>query len=179
MSANRTVPLIRVLLGVVVLLAASGPALAHLGAPTTPNAAPASPAPAPPPADAAVTPENPPADSPGLTPWIAAVVLLLAGLLLRRFSRRTLVLCLVLLLTLFAFENARHSVHHGFDAKQQGDPCTLAMASTHLSAVTVDGFVETSIILAAAGHATEPGRPPLPSRWLGPDQGRAPPAPAA
>jgi hypothetical protein len=179
MPATRTVALIGVLLAVVVLLAASGPALAHLGAPTTPNAAPASPAPATPPADAAVTPENPPADSPGLTPWIAAVVLLLAGLLLRRFSRRTLVLCLVLLLTLFAFENALHSVHHGFDAKQQGDPCTLAMASTHLSAVTVDGFVETSIILAAASHATEPGRPPLPSRWLGPDQGRAPPAQAA
>jgi len=178
MSANRTVALIGVLLAVVVLLAASGPALAHLGAPTTPNAAPASPAPGTPPADAAVAPESPPADSPGLTPWIAAVVLLLAGLLLRRFSRRTLVLSLVLLLTLFAFENALHSVHHGFDPKQ-ADACTLAMASTHLSAVTVDAVVETSIILAAAGHATQPGRAPLPARRLGPDQGRAPPAQAA
>ena len=179
MSANRTVALIGVLLAVVVLLAASGPALAHLGAPTTPNAAPASPAPGTPPADAAVAPESPPADSPGLTPWIAAVVLLLAGLLLRRFSRRTLVLSLVLLLTLFAFENALHSVHHGFDAKQQGDPCTLAMASTHLSAVTVDGVAEASIALAPAGHATQPAPAPLPARWLGPDQGRAPPAQAA
>jgi hypothetical protein len=179
MSANRTVALIGVLLAVVVLLAASGPALAHLGAPTTPNAAPASPAPGTPPADAAVAPESPPADSPGLTPWIAAVVLLLAGLLLRRFSRRTLVLSLVLLLTLFAFENALHSVHHGFDAKQQGDPCTLAMASTHLSAVTVDGIVETTIVLVATGHATPPSRSPLRTNWLGVDPGRAPPAQAA
>ncbi|MFI5376604.1 MAG: hypothetical protein ACHQ8D_18365 [Candidatus Rokuibacteriota bacterium] len=178
MSANRTIALIGVLLAVVVVLAAAAPALAHQGEPTTPTAAPASPAPAAPtpPAAAGVAPEDPPvSDSPGLTPWIAAVVLLLAGLLLRRFSRRTLVLCLVLLLTLFAFENALHSVHHGFDPKQ-ADACTLAMAATHLSAVTVDAVVETSIILAAAGHATEPGRAPLPARRLGPDQGRAPPA---
>jgi fumarate reductase subunit D len=102
----------------------------------------------------------------------------LAGLLLRRFSRRTLVLCLVLLLTIFAFENALHSVHHGFDAKQ-GDTCTLAMASTHLSAVTVDGIVETTIVLVATGHATPAGRSPLPANWLGADRGRAPPAQAA
>jgi hypothetical protein len=50
------------------------------------------------------------------------------------------------------------------------------MASTHLSAVTVDAVVETSIILAATGRATQPGRAPLPARRLGPDQGRAPPA---
>jgi hypothetical protein len=87
-------------------------------------------------------------------------------------------LCLVLLLTLFAFENALHSVHHGFDPKQ-ADACTLAMASTHLSAVAVDAAAEPSIILAAAGHATQPGRAPLPARRLGPDQGRAPPAQTA
>ena len=165
MPAIRTIALIGVLLAAVVVLAATRPALAHPQAATTPTAAPESPA-----------PEDPPAsDSPGLTPWIAAGVLLIAGLLLRRFSRRTLVLCLVLLLTLFAFENALHSVHHGFDSTQ-ADACTLAIASTHLSAVTVDTVVEPSIILAAAGHAPEPGRAPLPARRLGPDQGRAPPA---
>ena len=174
MPATRTIALIGVLLAAVVVLVATGPALAHPEAAATPTAAPGSPAPATPPADG--TPEDPPAsDSPGVTPWIAAGVLLIAGLLLRRFSRRTLVLCLVLLLTLFAFENAVHSVHHGFDPKQ-ADACTLAMASTHLSAVTVDAVVETSIILAATGHATQPGRAPLPARRLGSDQGRAPPA---
>lgn len=176
MPAPRTIALIGVLLAAVVVLAAAGPALAHPEAAAAPTAAPGAPAPATPPAAAAVTPEDPPvSDSPGLTPWIAAGVLLIAGLLLRRFSRRTMVLCLVLLLTLFAFENALHSVHHGFDPKQ-ADACTLAMASTHLSAVTVDAVVETSIILVATGRATQPGRAPLPARRLGPDQGRAPPA---
>lgn len=184
MSRNRTTAPIGVLLAVVAVLAAAGAALAHPGAPTMPTAAPAVPAPpaptpATPPKAAAVAPENPPAsDSPGLTPWIAAGVLLLAGVLLRRFSRRTRVLCLVLLLTLFAFENALHSVHHGFDP-EQANTCTLAMASTHLSAIAVGGVVETSIILAAVGHATLPVPSPLPARSLGPAPGRAPPAKAA
>lgn len=160
MSRNRTIALIGVLLAAVGVLAAT--AMAHPGAPTTPTAAPAPPAPeAPTPAAAAVVaPEDPPAsDSPGLTPWIAAGLLLLAGVLLRRFSRRsrrTLVLCLVLLLA-----------------------CTLAMASAQLSAVAVDGVVETPIVLAAAGHVTQPGRSPVPARGLRPDPGRGPPAKAA
>src|SRR5512137_3215210 len=100
MPAPRTIALIGVLLAAVVVLAAAGPALAHPEAAAAPTAAPGAPASATPPA-AAVTPEDPPvSDSPGLTPWIAAGVLLIAGLLLRRFSRRTMVLCLVLLLTL-------------------------------------------------------------------------------
>ena len=43
---------------------------------------------------------------------------MLAGVALRRRPRRTLVLCLALLLTLFAFENALHSVHHGLDDRR-------------------------------------------------------------
>jgi pyruvate/2-oxoglutarate dehydrogenase complex dihydrolipoamide acyltransferase (E2) component len=162
MSRNRTIALVGALLAAVGVLAAAAPAMAHPGAPTTPTAAPTPPAPeAPtPPAAAVVAPEDPPAsDSSGLTPWIAAGVLLLAGVLLRRFSRRsrrTLVLCLVLLLA-----------------------CTLAMASAQLSAVAVDGVVETPIVLAAAGHVIQPGRPPVPARGLRPDPGRAPPAKAA
>lgn len=177
MSANRTIGLIGVLLAVAVL-AAAGPAVAHPSAPivapaaSTPEAA--IPPVAPPPAPAVAAPS----DSAGLTPWIAAGAFVLAGLALRRRSRRILVLCLVLLLTLFAFENALHSVHHGLDAKQ-ADACTIAAASAHLSAVAVDGIVETSIILVAAGHAVEPDLSTLPARWLGPDRGRAPPAPAA
>ena len=111
-------------------------------------------------------------------PRAAAGVLLLAGLLLRRFSRRRLILCLVLLLTLFVVESALHSVHHGFDPAR-AEACSLAMASAHLSAVTVDGVVETSIILAAPGRATQPDPSPVPARVLGPDPGRAPPPPAA
>lgn len=181
MSANRTIVLIGVLLAAVALLvAAAVPAMAHPAASTVPAAAPAAPEPgaATPPAAPGASENPPPSDSPGLAPWIAAGVLLVAGVLLRRFSRRTLVLCLVLLLTLFAFENALHSVHHGLDPKQ-ADACTIAAASAHLSAVAVDGIVATSIVLVAALHAAEPDPSTLPARWLGPDQGRAPPAPAA
>ena len=177
MSANRTIALLGVLLVVALVAATTGPAQAHSEAPAATSAAPAAAAATAP--AAAGTPEAPPvSDSSGLTPWIAAGVLLLAGLLLRRFSRRTLILCLVLLLTLLAFEDALHSVHHGFDPKQ-ADVCTIAMASTHLSAVTVDTVVEPSIILAAVGHTPEPGRAPRPAHRPGPDQGRAPPAQTA
>jgi hypothetical protein len=182
MSANRTIVLIGVLLAAVALLAAAGPAMAHSSAPIiepvpqTPEAASAPGAPSPAPAVTA------PADSagfmPGLTAWIAAGALVVAGVALRRRPRRILVLCLALLLTLFAFENALHSVHHGLDPKQ-ADACTIAAASAHLSAVAVDGIVETSLVLAAAGHAAEPDPSTLSARWLGPDQGRAPPASAA
>ena len=178
MSANRTIVLIGVLLAAVALLAATGPAMAHSSASiiepvaSTAKASIPSVTPSPVPVVAAA------ADSSGFTPWIAAGALVLAGVALRRRPHRTLVLCLALLLTLFAFENALHSVHHGLDPKQ-ADACTIAAASAHLSAVAVDGIVATSIVLVAAGHAAEPDPSTLPARWLGPDQGRAPPAPAA
>jgi hypothetical protein len=177
MSANRTIVLIGALLAAVALLAATGPAMAHSSASIIEPAPRTAEVSIPP-----VTPSPPPlaaaADSSGFTPWIAAGGLVLAGVALRRRPRRTLVLCLALLLTLFAFENALHSVHHGLDPKQ-ADACTIAAASAHLSAVAVDGIVATSIVLVAAGHAAEPDPSTLPARWLGPDQGRAPPAPAA
>jgi hypothetical protein len=180
MPRNRTIALIGVLLAAVAPLAAPVPAMAHSAVPTVPAAAPASPEPgAVTPPEAAAASENPPAsDSPGLIPWIAAGGLLVAGLLLRRFSRRMLVLCLVLLLTFFAFENALHSVHHGFDPKQ-AEGCTLATASTQLPAVTVDGIGQTPVVLAAAGPAASPARSPLSARRLGREPGRAPPAPVA
>jgi len=182
MSANRTIVLIGVLLAAVALLAAAGPAMAHSSAPIiepVPQTSEAASAPgAPSPAPAVTTPADSAGFTPGLAPWIAAGALVVAGVALRRRPRRILVLCLALLLTLFAFENALHSVHHGLDPKQV-DACTIAAASAHLSAVAVDAIVETSIVLAAAGHAAEPDLSTLPARWLGPDQGRAPPAPAA
>ncbi|MGH7373260.1 MAG: hypothetical protein ACREJY_03450, partial [Candidatus Rokuibacteriota bacterium] len=89
-----------------------------------------------------------------------------------------LVLALILLLTIFAFENALHSVHHGFDAEQYAE-CTIVAASAHLSAVSVDGVVETSVVLALAGRTAEPDRSLPSSRPLGPDKGRAPPVPTA
>jgi hypothetical protein len=182
MSANRTIALIGVLLAAA-LLAAAGPAMAHpsapIVAPVPPTPEAAIPSEAPPPAPVVTTSADlTPGLTPGLTPWIAAGALVLTGVALRRRPRRILVLCLVLLLTLFAFENALHSVHHGLDPKQ-ADACAIATASAHLSAVAVDAIVETSIVLVDAGHAAEPDLSTLPALWHGPDQGRAPPAPAA
>jgi fumarate reductase subunit D len=126
-------------------------------------------------APAAVTAPVPePAVIPG---WVFAAALILAVTAACRRPRRALAVALVLLLTIFAFENALHSVHHGFDASQY-DECTIAAASAHVSAVSVDGVVETAVILAV-GASTADVVPSLrPSRFLGRDQGRAPPAPS-
>lgn len=176
MSRSRTFALIGLLLAVLAALATPAPAVAH---PVTPVA----PTPDLPTADVAVAPAPAPADLRGpesavVPTWVIAGVLLLAVTTARRSPRRALVLALVLLLTIFAFENALHSVHHGFDAKQY-DECTIAAASAHLSAVSVDGVVETSVVLALAGRTAEPDLSLPSSRPLGPDQGRAPPFPAA
>jgi hypothetical protein len=83
-----------------------------------------------------------------------------------------------MLLALFAFEDALHSVHHGFDPKQ-AQTCTIAAASGHVSGVAVDGAVEASVTLPVIGQAVESGLASLPLHRLSPDQGRAPPAPLA
>jgi hypothetical protein len=167
---------IELLLAVFAALAATAPAAARTVTP--PAATPVAPTPdilaAPPPApDEIRGPE-----SAAVPAWIVAGVLLLAVTVARRRPRRAVVLALVLLLTIFAFENALHSVHHGFDGKQY-DECTIAAAAAHLSAVSVDGVVETSFVLAAAGRTAEPDLSAPSSRPLGPHQGRAPPVPAA
>jgi len=180
MSRSRTFALIGLLLAVFAALATATPAVAHTVTTVAPT-------PDLPTADVAVAPAPTPADtrdprrgpeSAGVLAWAVAGVLLLAITAARRFPRRAIVLALVLLLTIFAFENALHSVHHGFDAKQY-DECTIAAAAAHLSAVSADRVVETPVVLALAGHTAEPDLS-LPSRrLLGPDQGRAPPIPAA
>jgi hypothetical protein len=176
MSGSRTVALIGLLLAVLTALAIPIPAVAH----TVTSVAPARDLPT---ADVAVARAPAPADlrgpeSAGIPTWVIAGALLLAVTAARRAPRRALVLAIVLLLTIFAFENALHSVHHGFDANQY-DECTFAAASAHLSAVSVDGVVETSVVLALAGRTAEPDLPRPSSRPLGPDQGRAPPVPTA
>lgn len=168
MSRARTTALIGVLLAALAVLVSVAPAAAH---PVSSVAAPVEPTPS-----APSTPPPPSLES--IAPWVVAGALLLAATVACRRPRRLLVVALVLLLTVFAFENALHSVHHGFDAKPY-DECTIAAASAHLSAVSVDGVVETSVVLALAGRTAEPDLSLPSSRPLGPDQGRAPPFPAA
>ena len=175
MSSIRAIALIFGLLAAAALLVPAAPATAHESAPllapataaleiTVPVAAiPAS----------ASSPDT--SEPAGLTPWIVAGALALGGLALRRSPRRAVLIGLMLLLAVFAFEDALHSVHHGLDPKQ-AQTCTIAAASGHVSGVAVDGAIEASTILVAIGQPVEPDLTPLPLHRLAPDQGRAPPA---
>ncbi len=151
------------------LLAIAGPAAAHV---VFPAAAPAIlPAPDAPAAFPALTA----ALAPPSLAWYLPAVLVLAALTAWRGPRRVLVVTLALLLFLFAFENALHSVHHGFDPKQQ-EECTVAAASAHLAAVQVDDLGLSSAVLGVIGRTDTAPAVSTPTRFLSPDQGRAPPS---
>jgi hypothetical protein len=91
--------------------------------------------------------------------------------------RRVVVVALVLLLCVFAFEHAVHSVHHGFGPHQQAE-CTVAAASAQLAAVQVHDVGLWSPVLPVIGRAEIAPPPFVLTRPLSPDQGRAPPSPA-
>jgi hypothetical protein len=153
------------------LLALAGPAVAHVASPPTGPAEvllPMTEAPETIPAlTAAPTP-------PGL-PWYLPAALVLLVLTAWYRPRRALAVTLALLLCVFAFENALHSVHHGFDPQQQ-EECTVAAASAHLAAVQVDDPGLSSIVLPVVGRAEAAPPASTSTRFLSPDQGRAPPA---
>jgi hypothetical protein len=81
----------------------------------------------------------------------------------------------VLLLGVFAFENALHSVHHGFDQKE-AKSCAIATASAQLAATAVDSVTHVDLVPPPAGRSTESAPIRLVVRFQCPDQGRAPPA---
>jgi len=175
MSRPRSFALLGVLLAAVVVLLTTAPAAAHPLAPAVPLVATA----APPGPESTPTPaaiEVP--EAPTVSPWlvVGALLVLAAAVAARRRPRTVLIVALALFLAVFAFENALHSVHHGFDAKQSRE-CPIAAASAHLAAVAVDVVVESSVILAVAERTAEPERSPVAVRLLGPDQDRAPPVP--
>lgn len=179
MRRSGMASLVAVLLAALALLVATGPAVAH---PAT-NAPTSSPATTPPTIlePAVPPPVAAPSDAPDSTdlPPLAVAGALSLGLMavvMRRWPRQALAVSFVLLLTIFAFENALHSVHHGFDA-QQSDKCAIAAASAHLAAVPVDGVVETAFVLAVARTPAESELSSPAIRLLGPDQDRAPPLP--
>jgi hypothetical protein len=155
------------------ILAIAGPATAHSVSPA-PSAVVLPTAEAP-----AVIPVLSAAPTPPALPWYLAAALA-AALALAAASawhrpRRVLVVALVLLLCVFAFENALHSVHHGFDPQQQ-EECTVAAASTHLAAVEVDDVGLSSVALPIIGRAEATPPASTLARFLSPDQGRAPPS---
>jgi hypothetical protein len=155
---------------VLTLLALAGPAVAHVAGTTLtfPAAvlAPAEP-------DATVQFFSA-APTPPTLPWYLPAAVALVAVAARRRPRQAPAISLALVLGVFAFENALHSVHHGFDAKQQ-EECAVAAVSAQLSGVQVDSIavVSSAPIVGAAVTA-----PPVltPDRFLSPDQGRAPPS---
>ena len=113
-------------------------------------------------------------DSTSTFPLAVAGLLGLGVVVMRRWPRQAWVASFILLLTIFAFENALHSVHHGFDAKQS-EECAVAALSAHLAAVSVDRVVETAFIPVVAAAAGQPEVLSPVVRLLGSDQDRAPP----
>jgi len=82
----------------------------------------------------------------------------------------------VLLLCVFAFENALHSVHHGFD-QAEANGCAIAAASAQLAATTVDAVTGADLVSPPAEDQVLVSDPTGPTiRIACPDQGRAPPA---
>ena len=91
--------------------------------------------------------------------------------------RRALVIAIVLLLALFAFEDGIHSVHHLLDRSQA--KCAVAVAAAHLNATTADDGGVADVILPAPAVATEIAQPDPVALFPSPVQGRAPPIVAA
>jgi hypothetical protein len=155
------------------LLAIAGPAAAHVAAPPAPAAILAS-------TDAVtVVPVLGAAPAPPGLPWhlpaALGATLTLAAVAARHRPRRAVAVTLVLLLCVFAFENAVHSVHHAFDPQQQ-EECTVAAASAQLAAVQVDDLGLQFSVLPVIGRAETAPPPVVLIRSLSPDQGRAPPS---
>lgn len=155
------------------LLAIAGPAGAHVPSPAAPaTVLPAAEAPA-------IIPALTSAPTTPALPWHLfaawAAVLALAALTAWHRPRRAMVVTLALLLCVFAFENALHSVHHGFDSQQQ-EACTVAAASANLNAVQVDDPGLSSVALPIVGQAAADPATSTPTGFLSPDQGRAPPS---
>jgi hypothetical protein len=117
---------------------------------------------------------------PGPMPAAATPAVLLVGLLVLGVSRRRRApaLLLVLVLALFGFEAALHSVHHLSDA-DPGMQCAVASAAAHVGSVAVDAGGNADIVPAEPGRLTVPVVAALVSRPLRASAGRAPPVPSA
>ena len=160
-----------VLLGALVLLSAAAPAGAHSAL----SAVVPSDAGAPPRLDAvdAIVPVLGAAPAPPLL-WYLPAALAIVAAAAWHSPRRVMVVALMLLLGVFAFENALHSVHHGLDGKQH-EECATATASAHLAAVQVNGIVDAALVLRTAEAPADPVPTFALIRSLSPVQGRAPP----
>ena len=111
-------------------------------------------------------------------PTLIFAAALLVALLARRRARRAIVLTLVVLLSVLAFENGLHSVHHGLDERRLAS-CPVGLASSQLSATPVEDIAAAELILDVVAAAPERSQPDVAVRALSPRQGRAPPSATA
>jgi hypothetical protein len=175
-----TLVLVGSILTALAVLVATGPVAAHPAARASGAiAAPAVEDLVPPPAEVESSPSMTVGPT-GALPWMlaGAIVLAAGGAAAWRRPRHASALGLALLLTAFAFENALHSVHHGFDVRQSTD-CPVAAAASHLTAHSVESVVGAALVRTVAGAPAEPDVPTPAIRRLGSDQDRAPPVPTA
>lgn len=107
-------------------------------------------------------------------PWPALAIVAAAVAVGWWRPRRAIALALVLLLSVFAFEDGLHSVHHGMD-QAQASSCAVAAAGAHLSATPVDGIALCDVILPVMALAVETSPPNPIVRLASPEHGRAPP----
>jgi hypothetical protein len=109
--------------------------------------------------------------------WIALGLLLVAGLLLadrRRVWQRS-VFALALLVAVFGFESAVHSVHHLWDP-QAADSCTLLSGSNHVDTASPAVPEAGGPLWAATPAVPVDGNVAPPLRGFRTHEGRAPPA---
>ncbi len=109
--------------------------------------------------------------------WIGLGLLLVAGLLLadRRRAWQRSVFALALLVAVFGFESAVHSVHHLSDP-QAADSCTLLSGSKHVNTASpalpdAGGPLWTAALAVSVDSHLAP-----PLRSVRTHEGRAPPA---
>jgi hypothetical protein len=148
------------------LLALAAPALAHDATRAADSTAGVL-SPATSEASAPASSAEPPAA--GLT-WLALGAVALA---IRRRPRRAVVLALALVLLIFAFETALHSVHHL--GGEQASHCAVASVATHLSGLGVPSISLGDPVLRADGQMLAIAPRVWPAGPLRPVTGRAPP----
>jgi len=109
--------------------------------------------------------------------WIGLGLLLVAGLLLadRRRAWHRSVFALALLVAVFGFESAVHSVHHLSDP-QAADSCTFLSGSKHADTASPSVPDTGAPLWTAASAAAIDADPAPPLRGFRTHEGRAPPA---
>jgi hypothetical protein len=106
-----------------------------------------------------------------------ALAALALGVAVRR-SRRAVAPALILLLALFAFETALHSVHHAPDSAE-ADACAFASAAAHLAVADTANLVPALLLPPALADGPHADLALAPARAHLPPRDRAPPAPLA